>query len=44
MDGKTGAEELINQVLQNPALLKTLASAPKPEDQVAANVDAAQSE
>ena len=44
MDGKTGAEELINQVLQNPALLKTLASAPKPEDQVAANVNAAQSE
>jgi type VI secretion system protein ImpB len=30
MDGKTGAEELINKVLQDPALLKTLAAAPKP--------------
>ena len=29
MDGKTGAEELINKVLQNPALLKSVASAPK---------------
>ncbi|NLN69039.1 MAG: type VI secretion system contractile sheath small subunit [Alcaligenaceae bacterium] len=33
MDGKTGAEELINQVLQNPALLNTLAVAPKPVGQ-----------
>jgi type VI secretion system protein ImpB len=32
MDGKTGAEELINKVLKDPALLQTLASAPKPED------------
>lgn len=31
MDGKTGAEELIGQVLQNPALLGALAAAPKPE-------------
>jgi type VI secretion system protein ImpB len=30
MDGKTGAEELINSVLKNPALLQALASAPKP--------------
>jgi type VI secretion system protein ImpB len=30
MDGKTGAEELINKVLHDPALLKTLAAAPKP--------------
>lgn len=30
MDGKTGAEELINRVLQDPALLQSLASAPKP--------------
>lgn len=29
MDGKTGAEELISEVLQNPALLDALASAPK---------------
>ena len=28
MDGKTGAEELINKVLKNPALMKTLAAAP----------------
>lgn len=31
MDGKTGAEELIAKVLNDPALLQTLASAPKPE-------------
>ena len=30
MDGKAGAEELISQALQNPALLQSLASAPKP--------------
>jgi type VI secretion system protein ImpB len=32
MDGKSGAEELISKVLQDPALLQSLASAPKPED------------
>lgn len=32
MDGKTGAERLLNQVLADPALLKTLAAAPKPGD------------
>ena len=31
MDGKTGAEALIRQLLQDPALLKALASSPKPE-------------
>jgi type VI secretion system protein ImpB len=31
MDGKTGAENLIAKVLQDPALLSTLAAAPKPE-------------
>lgn len=31
MDGKAGAEKLIAQVLQDPALLQSLASAPKPE-------------
>ena len=31
MDGKTGAEELIAKVLNDPALLKTLAATPKPE-------------
>lgn len=32
MDGKTGAEELIANALNNPALLQSLASAPKPDD------------
>ncbi|MEC5386823.1 type VI secretion system contractile sheath small subunit [Uliginosibacterium sp. H3] len=32
MDGKSGAEELISKVLNDPALLQSLASAPKPED------------
>ena len=32
MDGKTGAEELISKVIQDPALLKSLASAAKPTD------------
>jgi type VI secretion system protein ImpB len=32
MDGKTGAEQLIRQVLQDPTLLKTLAAAPKPAE------------
>jgi type VI secretion system protein ImpB len=31
MDGKAGAEKLISQVLQDPALLQSLASAPKPD-------------
>jgi type VI secretion system protein ImpB len=30
MDGKTGAEQLIRKVLQDPTLLQTLAAAPKP--------------
>lgn len=33
MDGKTGAEDLISKVLQDPALLQSLASAPKPGDE-----------
>ena len=33
MDGKPGAENLIAKVLNDPALLKSLAAAPKPEDQ-----------
>ena len=32
MDGKSGAEDLITKVLQDPALLQTLAAAPKPAD------------
>ncbi len=35
MDGKTGAEELIGKVLADPALLQSLASAPKPADPAA---------
>lgn len=31
MDGKTGAEALIAQALNDPALLQTLVSAPKPQ-------------
>jgi type VI secretion system protein ImpB len=31
MDGKTGAEALIQKVLQDPELLKSLGQAPKPE-------------
>jgi type VI secretion system protein ImpB len=31
MDGKTGAEELIGQVMKDPSLLKSLAAAPKGE-------------
>lgn len=30
MDGKTGAENLVNNLLQDPALLKALTAAPKP--------------
>ena len=36
MDGKTGAENLIAKVLQDPALLQSLASAAKPGDKPAA--------
>jgi type VI secretion system protein ImpB len=32
MDGKSGAEELIAKVLNDPALLKSLADKPKPAD------------
>ena len=32
MDGKTGAEELIGKVMNDPALLQSLVGAPKPEE------------
>lgn len=32
MDGKSGAEELIAKAIQDPALLQSLVSAPKPEE------------
>jgi type VI secretion system protein ImpB len=35
MDGKTGAEDLIANALRDPALLKSLAAAPKPQDDAA---------
>jgi len=46
MDGKTGAEELIARVLKDPALLKSLAAAPKQDDGegAAAEEDAAAEE
>lgn len=31
MDGKSGAEDLVGKLLNDPTLLKSLASAPKPE-------------
>jgi type VI secretion system protein ImpB len=37
MDGKTGAEGLIRQLLQDPTLLKALASSPKPEAEAEAD-------
>ena len=33
MDGKSGAEDLIAKVLQDPALLKSLAAAKKPAEE-----------
>ncbi len=33
MDGKSGAEDLIRRVLQDPALLQSLASVPKPAEE-----------
>jgi type VI secretion system protein ImpB len=35
MDGKSGAEELVAKLLRDPALLKTLASTGKPQDETA---------
>ena len=39
MDGKTGAEELISKVMQDPALLQSLVAAPKPEEEAEAKED-----
>jgi type VI secretion system protein ImpB len=36
MDGKTGAEELVGQIMRDPDLLKTLTSKPKEEAATAA--------
>ena len=35
MDGKTGAEELIGKIMQDPALLSTLAAQAAPDDEAA---------
>ena len=40
MDGKSGAEALVAKLLQDPALLKTLASAPKPQIEETAKSEA----
>lgn len=32
MDGKSGAEQLVSKVMNDPTLLKALATAPKPKD------------
>ncbi|HEV2331436.1 MAG TPA: type VI secretion system contractile sheath small subunit [Verrucomicrobiae bacterium] len=37
MDGKSGAEDLIGKLLNDPELLKSLAAAPKPEGEAAEN-------
>lgn len=36
MDGKSGAEELVGKLLQDPTVLKALAASPKPQDTDAA--------
>jgi type VI secretion system protein ImpB len=33
MDGKAGAEELISKAIKDPALLQSLTSAPKADDE-----------
>jgi type VI secretion system protein ImpB len=33
MDGKSGAEELLAKILQDPALMKSLVAAPKPSEE-----------
>ncbi|OMG75189.1 type VI secretion system contractile sheath small subunit [Burkholderia ubonensis] len=45
MDGKSGAEALVSRLLQDPALLKSLAAAPKPQlpDSAATAPDSADS-
>ena len=35
MDGKSGAEQLIRKLLQDPALLKAVAATPKPDEAAA---------
>ncbi len=44
MDGKSGAEELVAKLLQDPVLLQALASAPKPKPESQAGESAAPKE
>ena len=44
MDGKSGAEQLVARLLNDPALLQALSSAPKPEDATGAAAEAAEGE
>jgi type VI secretion system protein ImpB len=44
MDGKTGAEELISNAIKDPALLQSLVSAPKPEDNAASSEESKEGE
>lgn len=37
MDGKSGAEKLIGEMLKDPALLQAMAAAPKPKDEEKSN-------
>jgi type VI secretion system protein ImpB len=41
MDGKSGAESLVTQVLKDPALLSALAKAPRPQQEAVADIDTA---
>ncbi len=43
MDGKSGAESLVTQVLKDPALLNALAKAPRPEASMTDDTPASQS-
>jgi type VI secretion system protein ImpB len=40
MDGKSGAEDLLRKLLQDPALMQSLAAAPKPEAKTSEEVEA----
>lgn len=42
MDGKAGAEDLVRKLLQDPGLMKSLASSPKPEPEISGDVAVAQ--
>jgi type VI secretion system protein ImpB len=44
MDGKTGAEELIDKVMHDPALLRALVATPKPEETAASETPEAPAE